>query len=136
MGNLAKKARENADEAIYETKKHAAESLKAKLSNAERAQEQATEYAAEATKWAAEAKQAAGAVRWTQAAVEAAEAAVKASAEVEMKASQDIAKMKAAQAFGARKDSQDSPVDIILGVEGPDEEAARAMEAAARAVEA
>ncbi|CAM9982248.1 unnamed protein product, partial [Ectocarpus fasciculatus] len=57
MGNLAKKARENADEAIYETKKRAAESLRAKLSNAERAQEQATECAAEATKWAAEASQ-------------------------------------------------------------------------------
>ncbi|CAN0110784.1 unnamed protein product, partial [Ectocarpus sp. 12 AP-2014] len=136
MGNLAKKARESADEAIYETKKHAAESLKSKLGNAERAQEQATEYAAEATKWAGEAKQAAEAVRWTQAAVEAAEAAVKASEEVEMKASQDIAEMKAAQAFGARKASQDSQVNIILGVEGPEEEAARAMEAAARAVEA
>ncbi|CAB1103728.1 unnamed protein product [Ectocarpus sp. CCAP 1310/34] len=136
MGNLAKKARENADEAIYETKKHAAEALNAKLSNAERAQEQATEYAAEATKWAGEAKQAAEAVRWTQAAVEAAEAAVKASEEVEMKASQDIGEMKAAQTFGARKASQESQVDIILGVEGPDEEAARAMEAAARAVEA
>ncbi|CAM9441282.1 unnamed protein product [Ectocarpus fasciculatus] len=136
MGNLAKKARENADEAIYETKKHAAESLKAKLSNAEHAQEQATEYAAEATKWAAEASQAAEAVRWTKAAVEAAEAAVKASEEVEMKASQDIAEMKATQDFGARKPSQESQVDIILGVEGPDEEAARAMEAAARAVEA
>ncbi|CAM9111431.1 unnamed protein product [Ectocarpus sp. 4 AP-2014] len=136
MGHLAKKARENADEAIYETKKHAAESLKSKLSNAERAQEQATKYAAEATKWAGEAKQAAEAVRWTQAAVEAAEAAVKASEEVETKASQDIAEMKAAQAFGARIASQDSQVDIILGVEGPEEEAARAMEAAARAVEA
>ncbi|CAB1103909.1 unnamed protein product [Ectocarpus sp. CCAP 1310/34] len=136
MGNLAKKARENADEAIYETKKHAAEALRAKLSNAERAQEQATEYAAEATKWAGEAKQAAEAVRWTQAAVEAAEAAVKASEEVEMKASQDIGEIKAAQTFGARKASQESQVDIILGVEGPDEEAARAMEAAARAVEA
>ncbi|CAM9107034.1 unnamed protein product, partial [Hapterophycus canaliculatus] len=128
MGSLAKKAKENADEAIFETKKHAAEALKVNVGKAKQAQEQATSYAREATKWAAEASEAADAVRWTQAVVEAAEIAVKDSDDVEMRASEEFEELKASEVYHVHD----------LGVEDPDldEEAARAMEVAARAVEA
>eukprot|EP00903_Cladosiphon_okamuranus_P020246 g18581.t1 len=75
MGNFAKKARENADEAIFQVKKQAAMRLRVKAGNAERAQKRAIIYSREAVKWAAEAKLAMDAVHWTQAAVEAAQVA-------------------------------------------------------------